>query len=117
LIKDNHIVASGGISQAVMAALAGAPHGIKVEVECATLADVREALAAGAEMILLDNMTLEDMRTAVSLVGGRATVEASGSITLDTIRDVAATGVHIASVGALTHSAPAVDINMSLFLE
>jgi nicotinate-nucleotide pyrophosphorylase (carboxylating) len=117
LIKDNHIVAAGGISPAVMAALAGAPHGIKVEVECATLADVREALAAGAEMILLDNMTLEDMRTAVGLVGGRATVEASGGITLDTVRDVAATGVHVISVGALTHSVPAVDINMSLFLE
>lgn len=117
LIKDNHIVAAGGISPAVMAAVAGAPHGIKVEVECATLTDVREALAAGAEAILLDNMSLEDLRTAVRLVGGRATVEASGGITLETVRDVAATGVHVISVGALTHSAAAVDIHMNLMLE
>lgn len=117
LIKDNHIVAAGGISAAVMAALAGAPHGIKVEVECATLADVREALAAGTESILLDNMPLEEMRTAVRLVAGRATVEASGGITLETVRDVAATGVHIISVGTLTHSAQAVDIHMTLTLD
>jgi nicotinate-nucleotide pyrophosphorylase (carboxylating) len=117
LIKDNHIIAAGGVSAAVMAALAGAPHGVKVEVECASLADVREALAAGAEAILLDNMSLEDMRTAVRLVAGRATVEASGGITLESVRDVAATGVHIISIGALTHSVRAVDLSMSLYLE
>ena len=117
LIKDNHIVACGGVSGAVMAALAGAPHGIKVEVECGSLADVREALAAGAEAVLLDNMSLEDMRTAVRMVAGRATVEASGGITLESVREVAETGVHIISVGALTHSVRAVDLSMSLFLD
>jgi nicotinate-nucleotide pyrophosphorylase (carboxylating) len=117
LIKDNHIIAAGGVSMAVMAALAGAPHGIKVEVECASLSDVREALTAGAEAILLDNMSLQDMRTAVRMVAGRATVEASGGITLESVRDVAATGVHIISVGALTHSVRAVDLSMSLYLE
>jgi nicotinate-nucleotide pyrophosphorylase (carboxylating) len=117
LIKDNHIVAAGGISAAVMAALAGAPHGTKVEVECASMADVREALGARAEAILLDNMPLEEMRAAVRLVAGRATVEASGGISLDTVRDVAATGVHIISVGALTHSVQAVDIHMTLTLD
>jgi nicotinate-nucleotide pyrophosphorylase (carboxylating) len=117
LIKDNHIVASGGVSAAVMAALAGAPHGVKVEVECLTFADVREALAAGAETILLDNMTLDEMRTAVRMVAGRATVEASGGITLESVREVAETGVHIISVGALTHSVRAVDLSMTLYLE
>lgn len=117
LIKDNHIVAAGGVSPAVMAALAGAPHGLKVEVECTSLSEVREALAAGADAILLDNMGLEDMRTAVRLVAGRATVEASGGINLDSVREVAATGVHVISVGALTHSVRAVDLSMALFLE
>jgi nicotinate-nucleotide pyrophosphorylase (carboxylating) len=117
LIKDNHIAASGGVSGAVMAALAGAPHGVKVEVECVSLSEVREALAAGAEAILLDNMGLEDMRTAVRMVAGRATVEASGGISLDSVRDVAATGVHVISVGALTHSVRAVDLSMTLYLE
>jgi nicotinate-nucleotide pyrophosphorylase (carboxylating) len=117
LIKDNHIVAAGGVSAAVMAALAGAPHVVKVECECTSLSEVREALAAGAESILLDNMGLDDMRTAVRLVAGRATVEASGGINLDSVREVAATGVHVISVGALTHSVRAVDLSMALFLE
>jgi nicotinate-nucleotide pyrophosphorylase (carboxylating) len=116
LIKNNHITAAGSVGAAVRAARAGAPHGMKVEVECSTHAEVDEALAAGAEIVLLDNMTLEQMRVAVRRIGGRAIVEASGGITLTNVRGVAETGVDIISVGALTHSAPAVDIHMRLRL-
>jgi nicotinate-nucleotide pyrophosphorylase (carboxylating) len=112
LIKDNHIAAAGGLSAAVRAARAGAPHGLKVEVECETLAQVDDAIASGADMILLDNMTPEQMRQGVARIGGRALVEASGGIRLDNVRSVAETGVDVISVGALTHSAPAVDISM-----
>ncbi len=116
LIKNNHITAAGGVGAAVRSARAGAPHGVKVEVECGTHAEVDEALAAGAEIVMLDNMTLEQMRTAVRRIGGRAVVEASGGITLATVRAVAETGVDVISIGALTHSAPAVDIHMRLRL-
>ena len=98
------------------AAHVGAPHGLKVEVECATFAEVDEALAAGAEIILLDNMSVDEMTEAVRRIGGRAVVEASGGITLDNVAAVAATGVDIISIGALTHSSPAVDLHMTLFL-
>ena len=117
LIKDNHITAAGGVRAAVAAARAGAPHGLRVEVECATLADVDEALAGGADAVLLDNMTVDAIAEAVRRIGGRAVVEVSGGVNLDTVGAIAATGVDIISVGALTHSAPAVDIHMTLFLD
>ncbi len=116
LIKNNHITTAGGVSAAVGAARVGAPHGLKVEVECSTFAEVDEALAAGAEIILLDNMTIDELARAVQRIGGRALVEASGGITLNNVAAVAATGVDIISIGALTHSVPAVDLHMTLFL-
>jgi nicotinate-nucleotide pyrophosphorylase (carboxylating) len=112
LIKDNHIAAAGGLGAAVRSARAGAPHGLKIEVECDTLAQVDEALAAGADIVLLDNMGAEQLARAVALVAGRAITEASGGVNLDSVRALAATGVDIISVGALTHSAPAIDISM-----
>jgi nicotinate-nucleotide pyrophosphorylase (carboxylating) len=111
LIKDNHLAAvDGDIALAVKRARAVAPAGIKVEVECDTLAQVEAAIAAGADVILLDNMGLLDMREAVKMVAGRAVTEASGGVTLDTVRPIAETGVSWISVGALTHSAPALDL-------
>lgn len=115
LIKDNHLAAIGGehpIRDAVLAAKKRAPHTSKVEVEVVDLAGVREALDAGADIIMLDNMTLDQMRDAVALVDGRALLEASGGITLETIADIAATGVDLISSGALTHSAPSLDISL-----
>lgn len=112
LIKDNHIAAAGGLVAAVCSARKGAPHGLKIEVECETLDQVEQALASGADVILLDNMSPAQMRDAVSRIGGRALVEASGGIGLDTVRAVAETGVDLISVGALTHSITAVDISM-----
>lgn len=116
LIKNNHITAAGGVAAAVGAAHAGAPHGLKVEVECTTLAEVDEALAAGAVIILLDNMSIDETTEAVRRISGRALVEASGGISLSNVAAVAATGVDIISIGALTHSVPAVDLHMTLFL-
>ncbi len=116
LIKNNHITAAGGIAAAVGAARTGAPHGLKVEVECTTFAEVDAALTAGAEVVLLDNMSVEDIAQAVLRIGGRALVEASGGINLDNVAAVAATGVDIISIGALTHSVRAVDLHMRLFL-
>ncbi len=116
LIKDNHIVAAGGLTAAVERARAGAPHTVKIEVECTTLAEVDEALAARADAILLDNMSREMVASAVAHIAGRAVVEASGGITLATVRAVAETGVDLISVGALTHSAPAVDLSMGVTL-
>jgi len=117
LIKNNHITAAGGITAAVAAARAGAPHGLKVEVECTTFEEVDEALRAGAEIILLDNMSVAQLAEAVQRIGGRAVTEASGGIALDNVRAIAQTGVDIISVGKLTHSAPAVDLHMTLFLQ
>jgi nicotinate-nucleotide pyrophosphorylase (carboxylating) len=111
LIKDNHLAAvDGDIAVAVTRARAVAPPGIKVEVECDTLDQVRAAIDAGADVIMLDNMQLLELREAVKLVDGCAVTEASGGITLDTVRFVADTGVDWISVGALTHSAPALDL-------
>ena len=110
LIKDNHIAVAGGVGIAVARALA-ANHS-PVEVECDTLDQVAEAVEAGAQVILLDNMSLDQLRTAVGLIKGRATTEASGGVTLDTIRPIAETGVDRVSVGRLTQSAPAVDIGL-----
>lgn len=111
LIKDNHLAAvDGDIAVAVSRARAVAPAGVKVEVECDTLDQVRSAIAAGADVIMLDNMRLMELRQAVELVAGQAVTEASGGITLDTVRLIAETGVDWISVGALTHSAPALDL-------
>ncbi len=112
LIKENHITAAGGITAAVEGARRVAPHTLKVEVETENLDDVREALATRADIIMLDNMTLEQMREAVQLIDGVALTEASGGVNLDTVADIAATGVDLISVGALTHSSRAVDISM-----
>ena len=116
LIKDNHLVALGlaglGIADAVRRARAGIPHTIKIEVEADTLDQVKEALEAGSDLILLDNMTPEELRTAVQMADGRAVLEASGGITLETIREVAETGVDLISVGALTHSVRALDLSL-----
>ena len=119
LIKDNHLAAIGGsspIHDAVTAAKLRAPHTAKVEVEVVDLAGVQEALDALADIIMLDNMSLEEMRQSVALVDARALVEASGGITLETIRAVAETGVDLISVGALTHSAPSLDISLDFQL-
>jgi nicotinate-nucleotide pyrophosphorylase (carboxylating) len=115
LIKDNHLAAIGGplpIRDAILAVKKSAPHTSIVEVEVVDLAGVREALDAGADIIMLDNMSHDEMREAVKLVGHRALVEASGGITLETLADVAATGVDLISAGALTHSAPSLDISL-----
>jgi nicotinate-nucleotide pyrophosphorylase (carboxylating) len=114
LIKENHIAAAGGITLAVARARVFIPHTIKIEVETETLAEVAEALACGADIIMLDNMDIASMRSAVQLIAGRALVEASGGVTLETVREIAETGVDIISVGALTHSARAMDISMLL---
>lgn len=120
MIKDNHIAAAGGITAAVEAVRAANDRGLRVEVETTTLDEVREALAAGVDRIMFDNMTPAMMREAVALVvavgDGRPEMEASGGITLETIRDFAATGVDFISVGALTHSARALDLSLSLKL-
>lgn len=112
LIKDNHLRRVGSVSEAVRRARGAVRPGIRVEVEAASLLQVREALAAGADMIMLDNMTVETMRQAVALAAGRVPLEASGNMTLDRVRAVAEAGVDFISVGALTHSARAVDISL-----
>ena len=114
LIKENHIAAAGGITIAVKRARERVPHTMKIEVETENLAQVSEALACGADIIMLDNMDLAAMREAVQLINGRALVEASGGVNLETVREIAETGVDIISVGALTHSARAMDISMLL---
>jgi nicotinate-nucleotide pyrophosphorylase (carboxylating) len=113
LIKDNHIRAAGGITKAVKAAREKAG-GLQIEVETSNLDEVREALGVKADIIMLDNMPLELMREAVKLISGRAVVEASGNVTLDTVRAIAETGVDFISSGSLTHSAPAADISMKI---
>jgi nicotinate-nucleotide pyrophosphorylase (carboxylating) len=113
LIKENHIAMAGGVGEAVRKARAASPD-VLVEVEARTAADVEEALQAGAPRILLDNMTPELMRDVVARVAGRAELEASGNVTLATIRGIAETGVQFISVGALTHSAPALDLSLLL---
>jgi len=114
LIKDNHIKAAGGITNAIESARKQARNLLKIEVETKSMDDVREALAAKADIIMLDNMSLDTMREAVKLINDRAPVEASGNVTLETIRAVAETGVDFISSGTLTHSAPAVDISMKI---
>ncbi|MDQ3940099.1 MAG: carboxylating nicotinate-nucleotide diphosphorylase [Actinomycetota bacterium] len=114
LIKDNHIAAAGGISEAVARARADSPHGLKIEVEVQDLEELDEALAAAADIILLDNMLPETIRDAVARAGGKALLEVSGGIKLDNIATYAATGVDLISVGALTHSARALDLSLEV---
>jgi len=114
LVKENHSELAGGVAEAARLALRHAPDGVPVEVECASLDEVRAAIDAGMPRLLLDNMSPDELRDAVVLVAGRAEVEASGGITLETVRAVAETGVDFTSVGALTHSAPALDLSMLL---
>lgn len=112
LIKDNHIAVCGSVRDAVRKAKRASQGKVTVEVECDTLAQVAEAVDAGADMILLDNMSVEELRQAVALVRGRAKTEASGGVTLETIAAIAASGVDFVSVGRITQSAPAVDIGL-----
>lgn len=114
LIKDNHISVCGSIKAAVAKAKSGVPVLTRVEVECDTLDQVREAVEAGADMILLDNMDAATMREAVKISGGRVLLEASGGITFDTIREKAESGVDYISVGRITQSSPAVDIGLDV---
>jgi nicotinate-nucleotide pyrophosphorylase (carboxylating) len=114
LVKENHAALAGGVGEATRRALAAAPQGVTVEIECATLEEVEAALAAGVRRILLDNMEPPELRRAVELAEGRTELEASGGITLETVRAVAETGVDYISVGALTHSAPALDVSLLL---
>jgi len=114
LIKDNHIAAAGSLTRAVGLARAAAPHLAKVEVEAKTFAEVKEALRAGAEVILLDNMAPDLIRRAVALIAGAAVVEVSGGVRFETLLDYALPGVDVISVGALTHSATAVDLSLDV---
>ena len=117
MIKDNHIAVAGGIQQAVKEVRKRIPAYMKIEVETSTLAEVDEALTSGAEIIMLDNMDIETMREAVNAIRRRALVEASGNVTLDRIRAIAETGVDFISCGAITHSAPILDISMKIGVE
>lgn len=114
LIKENHIAAAGGITEAIRRARAYIPHTLKIEIETESVEQVQEALTAGADIIMLDNMDCPAMRYCVELIGGRALVEASGGVNLETVRAIAETGVDIISIGALTHSPRAMDISMLL---
>lgn len=114
MIKDNHIEVAGGITKAVQAVKSKIKAGIQIEVETTTIEQVQEALDAGADIIMLDNMDTATMRKSVGLIAGRAKVEASGNMTLERLREVAATGVDYISIGALTHSVSALDISQRL---
>ena len=112
LIKDNHIAVAGGVGAAITAARANAGHTLKIEVEVDTLAQLEEALNHNIDAVLLDNMTLDELRTAVKVCGGRVITEASGGVNPDTVRAIAETGVKLISIGALTHSAPNIDVGL-----
>ena len=112
MLKDNHIAAAGGIAQAVAAARDRAPFVCTVEVECESLEQVREAVEAGADIIMLDNMDHARMAEAIALIGGRAKTECSGNVTVENARVLADLGVDFVSSGALTHSAPILDLSM-----
>jgi nicotinate-nucleotide pyrophosphorylase (carboxylating) len=114
LVKENHAALAGGVREATRQAVEGAPPGVAVEVEAASLDELDEALAAGARSILLDNMSADELSAAVERTAGRAELEASGGVTLETVRAIAETGVDRISVGALTHSAPALDLSLEL---
>jgi nicotinate-nucleotide pyrophosphorylase (carboxylating) len=112
MVKDNHVQAAGGITAAVRRLRAGLGHMVKMEVEVDSLVQLEEALAEGVDTILLDNMSIEDLRRAVAMAHGRAVLEASGNVTLSTVRAIAETGVDYISSGAITHSAPNLDIGL-----
>jgi nicotinate-nucleotide pyrophosphorylase (carboxylating) len=112
LIKDNHIALAGGVRTAIERAKAHAGHLVKIEVEVDTLLQLEQALAIGVDAVLLDNMTVEELRQAVAMTGDRAITEASGRITAETARAIAATGVDLISAGWLTHSSAALDIGL-----
>lgn len=112
LLKDNHIGAAGGVKQAVAKAKAYAPFTMKIEVETETLEMVKDAVEAGADIIMLDNMTHEQMKQAVALIAGRAMVEISGNVTAENIEKLKDIGADIVSSGALTHSAPILDVSL-----
>ncbi len=112
LIKENHVAAAGGIAAAIGNAKRKLPHTLKIEIETRNLDEVQQALDSGADIIMLDNMSYAEMRQGVQLIAGRALIEASGGVNLETVREIAETGVNIISVGALTHSVKAADISM-----
>ncbi|MCB2114168.1 MAG: carboxylating nicotinate-nucleotide diphosphorylase [Parvularculaceae bacterium] len=112
MIKDNHIAAAGGVADAMKAAKAAVGHMTSIEIEVDSLEQMEEALEHGARIILLDNMSLDDLRLAVALNKGRAILEASGGVTLKTVRAIAETGVDVISSGAITHSAPCLDLGL-----
>jgi len=114
LIKDNHIKIAGGITKAVTQIKKNLPEGIKIEVETTTLEEVQEALLTRVDIIMLDNMSNSTMAESVRIIGGQAKVEASGNMTMDRLKEVAATGVDFISIGALTHSVAAFDISMNI---
>ncbi len=114
MIKDNHIAIAGGIASAVQAAYSQAPHTMTVTVECDTLTQVRDAVEAGADIVLLDNMSVSDLESAVDIVAGQAATEASGGVNEETVAAIAQTGVDVISVGALTHSAASLDIALDI---
>jgi nicotinate-nucleotide pyrophosphorylase (carboxylating) len=114
LVKDNHIKAAGGVSAAVERARNAAPHGLVVEIEVTDLRELDDAVSAGAQALLLDNMDPETVRAAVARAGGKVILEASGGIDLDNIRSYAETGVDLISIGALTHSAGSVDVSLEM---
>ncbi len=114
LIKENHIAAAGSVRAAIEGAKKITPHTIRIEIECETLKQVEEALAAGAEIIMLDNMSVDHMKRARQIAGEKVILEVSGNVSLDTVRAIADTGVDLISVGAITHSARAVDISMRI---
>jgi nicotinate-nucleotide pyrophosphorylase (carboxylating) len=114
LVKDNHVAAAGGVEEAVQRARAAAPHGLKVEVEVGTLDELDAAISSGADAVLLDNMSPEMVSQAVERAGGKVLLEASGGITLDNVRRYAETGVDLISIGALTHSAPNIDVALEV---
>ncbi|KFC73391.1 Nicotinate-nucleotide pyrophosphorylase [Bosea sp. LC85] len=114
LIKDNHVAVAGGIRPALQAAKRQAGNFVKIEIEVDTLAQLEEVIAEGADIVMLDNMSVADLITGVAMVGGRMKVEASGGVTLDTVAAIAATGVDMISVGALTHSASVLDLGLDI---
>jgi len=114
LIKDNHIAAAGSIFEAVKKIRATVPHTLKIEIEVEDIKGLEEAIGAGVDAILLDNMSVKEMKKAVSIAGGRVLLEASGGITLETIEEISKTGINLISIGAITHSARSVDISLEV---
>ena len=114
LIKDNHIAVAGGVAQALERARESVPHSVRLEIEVESLEALDAALAAGADIVMLDNFAAEEVREAVARARGRALVEVSGGVTLQTVAELARAGVDVISVGALTHSAPAADIALEV---